>query len=248
MTPTPTPPGGADELRKRFEAETGIRPTSINGDSDFVIYSHWLERLVLSAESKHAEEMRSVEAENPILHEGVESVAERAKWTFAMQASEIRRLTARLSSLASRHTETEKQLAERDLNVSGLAKELERQKLGHAATIRECESLRSRHAEEMVAAGLLHLADEQSMRNMQARLSSLESRHAEEMREAWDASWKIARRPYPSEPYTGTPDNYIEYVKEREDKLFAAFLATRQSHSGTENVPPGEQTDKEESK
>jgi len=58
-----------------------------------------------AAESKHAEEMRSVEAENPILHEGVESVAERAKWTFAMQASEIRRLTARLSSLESRHAE-----------------------------------------------------------------------------------------------------------------------------------------------
>ena len=129
-----------------------------------------LKTALAAAESKHAEEMRSVEAENPILHEGVESVAERAKWTFAMQASEIRRLTA--------------------------------------------------------------------------RLSSLEFRHAEEMREAWDASWKIARRPYPSEPYTGTPDNYIEYVKEREDKLFAAFLATRQSHSGTENVPSGDRKDK----
>jgi len=123
-----------------------------------------LKTALAAAESKHAEEMRSVEAENPILHEGVESVAERAKWTFAMQASEIRRLTA--------------------------------------------------------------------------RLSSLESRHAEEMREG--IAWAYVMAVY---DWTGG-ESEITLGPQRKKELVAAFLATRQSHSGTENVPSGDRKDK----
>jgi len=97
MTPTP---GGAEELRKQFEAETDTEcEVGVHAILSATKYVAWLESRLLSLASKHAEEMKELEAANPINHIGVESPIERAKWTFSMHAAEIRRLTARLSAL-----------------------------------------------------------------------------------------------------------------------------------------------------
>jgi len=86
----------ADELRKRFEAETGESagkgPDEKPGWNHR--YVHWLIALVLSAESKHAEEMEDAIKTNELCRQ-----------TITARYNECVRLGAELSSLESRHAE-----------------------------------------------------------------------------------------------------------------------------------------------
>ena len=181
MTPTPTPPGGGEELRKRFEAE-------YDPPSNWRTNVYWLDRyfvrleeIIVSAESKHAEEITEKESDR---------WGKRLDW--------IHRLYGVDGSGVD----------------SGDTLDVIESEIRQAFTYLEEQLEMSRH-----------------------RLSSLESRHAEEMREAIGfTSHECAEAE--AQGWDWPTDEF----------LVSAFLATRQSHSGTENVPPGDQTNKGESK